>query len=42
MTVDNLQDLLGHQSLDTTKLYIKTSVDEIHEVFKKIKYKKGV
>ena len=40
--VDHLQIILGHKSLETTRLYIETDIDEIHEAYKKIKYKKGV
>ena len=40
--VEDIKDILGHESLDTTYLYIMSDEEEIKEAFKKVKYKIGV
>lgn len=40
--LEQLQQILGHESLSTTGLYIISDTDEIQKSYNKIKYKKGI
>lgn len=42
MPLKMLKEMLGHESLNTTDIYLDYSTEEIQKQFNKIKYKKGI